>query len=461
MNSSKKHATPERTLILSLLEAAPFSVLPYQITSRNTLIASSWLIALAVGLLVGRKSVVSTDVANANGISLPAKSLYDSRSLDSPSYIAEAKKIERRKITGGSISTANEEALNQTMIELSDVLNVGNRIERTRQMIAFIDRIDNSEIADIVQNFSEAGWVDYNRSEFSMLISAWMDRDPFTAIALLDENETDGWTRKTAISAWAADSPEEAANAIKGLKDRGEVNDWVIGLIEGMARNDPEGALLALKDIEDSKTRNQAIREILPEVVIRGAEFAGKWIEQIRDPNIQRDSAKRLASSLARRDPESASDWIRNMTTVTTRREAAEVVSEIYAQQNLDAAKLWAESLPKDTMTEAAEGVAKYLARKDPVEAAIWLRGLGNDPDLDGARIRFLQETGKQDPQTALENVSTLSRPKDQERYYRDILNRWHKTDGNAAIAWATQNSDFLPAKALKGILPKPKKKKK
>jgi hypothetical protein len=148
------------------------------------------------------------------------------------------------------------------------------------------------------------------------------------------------------------------------------------------------------------------------------------------------------------------------MTTVATRRDASEVVSEIYAQQNLDGAKLWAESLPQDTMTEAAEGVTKYLARKDPAEAAIWLRSLGDDPDLDGARIRFLQETGKQDPQTALENVSTLSRPKDQERYYRDILNRWHKTDGNAATAWATKNSDFLPEKALKGILPKPKKKK-
>lgn len=434
--------------------------MPYQITPRNTLIVISWLITLAIGLLVGRKSVSNVGLTNGTVTSLPAKPLHDSRSLDSPSYIAEAQKIGRRKITNGSISTADEEAIHQTMIELSDVLNVGNNVERTRQMIAFIDRIDNSEIANIVQNFSEAGWVDYNRSEFSMLISAWMDRDPFTAIAFLDENESDGWTRKTAISAWASDSPEEAAIAIQGLEDTGEVNDWVIGLIEGMARNDPEGALLALKDIEDSNTRNQAIREILPEVVIRGAEFAGKWIEQIKDPKLQRDTAKRLASSLARRDPESASNWIRNMTTVATRRDASEVVSEIYAQQNLDGAKLWAESLPQDTMTEAAEGVTKYLARKDPAEAAIWLRSLGDDPDLDGARIRFLQETGKQDPQTALENVSTLSRPKDQERYYRDILNRWHKTDGNAAIAWATKNSDFLPEKALKGILPKPKKKK-
>ena len=432
-----------------------------KVTSRSALMASSWLGALAIGLLLGRQSAPTVSSTDQSGSPAPTGSARADRALDSPSYLAEARKAGRRKVTAGSSSATDEEAIHQTMVELSDVLNVGNRVERTRQMIEFIDRLDDSEMADIVQNFREAGWVDYNRGEFSILISAWMDRDPFSAIAYFDENETDGWTRKTAISAWAAESPEDAANAIQGLEDSGDVNDWVVGLIEGMARNDPQGALLALQDIEDGNTKNQAIREILPEVVIRGADFAGEWIEQIQEPKLQRETAKRLASSLARRDPESASDWIRNMTTVATRRDASEVVSEIYAQQDLDGAKLWAESLPQDTMTEAAEGVAKHLARKDPIEAAVWLRGLGDDPDLDGARIRFLQEAGRQDPQTALENVPTLSRANDQERYYRDILNRWRKTDQNAAVAWATENSNYLPEKVLKGILPKPKKQKK
>lgn len=431
-----------------------------KVTSRSALIAGSWLIALAIGLLLGRQIAPKGGSADDSESQDSSGSTLASKSLDSPSYIAEARKAGRRKVTAGSSAT-DEETIYQSMIDLSDVLNVGNRIERTRQMIEFIDRLDDTEMADIVQNFREAGWVDYNRNEFSMLISAWMDRDPFTAIAFLDESEADGWTRKTAISAWAADSPEDAANAIQSLEDSGEVNDWVVGLIEGMARNDPEGALLALKDIEDENTKKQAIREILPEVVIRGAEFAGEWIEQIQDPKLQRETAKRLASSLARRDPQSASDWISNMTTAATRRDASEVVSEIYAQQDLDGAKSWAESLPHDTMTEAAEGITKHLARKDPIEAANWLRGLGDDPDLDGARIRFLQEAGKQDPQTALENVPTLSRPNDQERYYRDILNRWRKNDQNAAVAWATENSESLPDKVLKGILPRPKKQKK
>jgi hypothetical protein len=106
-------------------------------------------------------------------------------------------------------------------------------------------------------------------------------------------------------------------------------------------------------------------------------------------------------------------------------------------------------------MTEAAEGVAKHLARQDPAEAAQWLQNLGDDPDLDGARILFLREAGSQDPQIALDSVPTLSKSSDQERYYRDILKTWSKTDKQAAIAWAIDNAATLPPKVVKSIVPK------
>ncbi|MFT6863663.1 MAG: hypothetical protein ACJAVK_002224 [Akkermansiaceae bacterium] len=426
-------------------------------SSSKALFALSWLGALGIGLMLGRHALpASTGLIGNNGRS-NGESIRPPNSLDSPSDAEEARNSRRResKSTRGA---SDNEAHELNMVELSDILNVGNRLDRTRQMLDYIDRLDESQITGIIESFREAGWVDYNRGEYSMLISAWMDRDPFKAIAYLDKNDADGWTRKIAISSWASDNPIDAAAAIKGLEDEGKVNDWMVGLIEGIARNDPEGALQALADLPGGHTKNEAIRKILPEVVARGAEFAGDWIEQIDEPKLQRETAKRLAHSLARKDPESASDWIRNMTKVDTRRDASEIVSEIYAQQDLAGAKEWASSLPQDTMTEAAEGVAKYLAREDPVEAARWLQGLGDDPDLDGARFRFLQEASRQDPQTALENVSTLSRSNDQERYYHDILNRWRKQDQGAAVAWALAHSESLPPKVLKGILPKPKK---
>lgn len=433
-----------------------------KISPRGSLTAISWLVALGIGLLIGRHGVPATSAKDETGASSNGSvSQQDSPISERGGSFEQTRRSVRKASPTAERSASEEEHRTRRMFELSDVLNTSNRVERTRQILTFIDQIEDDQMAGIIEGFRDAGWVDYNKSEYTMLISAWMDRDPFTAIAYLEENETDGWTRKTAISSWAADNPEAAANAIQGLEDDGKVNDWIVGLIEGMARNDPEGALRTLKDLPGGDTKLQAIREILPEVVIRGAEFAGDWIEQIEEPKLQRETAKRLAHSLARRDPESASTWINGISKAETRRDASEVVSEVYAQEDLNGAKLWAENLPQDTMTEAAEGVAKYLAREDPVEAALWLRKLGDNPDLDGARIRFLQEAGRQDPQTALENVSSLSRAKDQEKYYRDILGRWKKDDQVAAVDWAIANAESLPEKVLKSVLPKEKKKKK
>jgi hypothetical protein len=404
-----------------------------KVSPRGSLTAVSWMIALGIGLMIGRHGLPASSKSdqNKNRTSQNEKQIgfRFQESGESP----QQKRNSSRKISSTSVTGPEQEDRSRRMIKLSDILNTSNRIERTRQMLSFIDQIDDRQMAGIIEGFRDAGWVDYNRSEYTMLISAWMDRDPFTAIA---------------------------ANAIQGLEDEGKVNDWVVGLIEGIARNDPEGALRAVVNLPEGDTKMQAIREILPEVVIRGADFASDWIEQIDEPKLQRDTAKRLAHSLARRDPESASDWISKISAVETRRDASEVVSEVYAQEDLNGAMQWAESLPQDTMTEAAEGVAKHLTRKDPAEAALWLQKLGNDPGLDGARFHFLQEAGRRDPQTALENVSTLSQAKDQKRYYRDILNRWKKDDQGAAVAWAVANSETLPPKVLKSVLPKEKKKK-
>jgi hypothetical protein len=338
---------------------------------------------------------------------------------------------------------------------MAEILNTSNRVERTRQLIQFIDQLDPSEYEGIVSGFRESGWVDYNRSEYVMLISAWMSQDPHSAIDYFEQSEPDGWSRKTAIAAWAAQDPEAAAGAIDGLKDEGDVNDWIVGLAQGMARNDPAGALQTLQRLPADETRKQAIRTILPEVVSRGTDFAGEWVEMIEEPKLQREAATRLARPLADRDPVAAAEWIREINTVGARRDASEVVADVYAANDIEGAKLWTESLPLDTMTEAAEGVAKHLARQDPAEAAQWLQNLGDDPDLDGARVLFLREAGSQDPQIALDSVPTLSKSSDQERYYRDILKTWSKTDKQAAIAWAIDNAATLPPKIVKSIVPK------
>ncbi|YCM45638.1 hypothetical protein V2O64_06355 [Verrucomicrobiaceae bacterium 227] len=423
-------------------------------TLRSLLAPGSCLIALSVGLLIGRKTAPDPPAISLHPPASPTGARSPQVAAQSRSQPAHGGNA-RSASTAGSFSGSTEERKDEMLVALSDILNTSNRIERSRLLLGFLDKLESEDMENVITGFREAGWVDYNRGEYSMLISAWMDRDPYTAISFLDQNETDGWTRKTAISAWASENPDAAAEAIQELDDEGRVNDWVVGLIEGMARNDPAGALLTLQKLPPGDTRKQAIREMLPEVVIRGTEFAGEWIEQIDEPKLQSDTARNLAHSLARRDPESASDWIKGLTATETRRNASEVVSEVYASQDLDGARTWAESLPMDTLSGAAEGVAKHLTRRDPIEAAQWLQDLGTNPELDGARVEFLREAGKKDPQVALENIHNLSQPAQQERYYRDILKGWSKNDKEAAISWAIANSESIPETVLKSVVPK------
>ena len=340
---------------------------------------------------------------------------------------------------------------------LATILNEGSPLQRTRDLLSFIDSLDNQGIAEVVKTFREAGWVDFNRGEYSLLISAWMTRDPYRAMSDLDKNDPDGWTRKTAISAWASEDPDAAYLAVQELGDEGLVNDWLVGLVEGTARNDPEGALAIMQEISSKETNLEALREIVPEVVIRGHQFAGEWMQLITDPRLKKEAATRIASTMGRRDPQAASLWAESLDSPELRREASGVIAEAYAREDLDGAKNWVQSLPGDSLGPAASKVARLLTREDPNEAAIWLRQLGNDPSLDEARIRFLQEAGKQDPETALENVATLSRAQDQERYYRDLLSRWRKDDQDAAVIWATSHSELLPPKVLQSILPRQK----
>ncbi|MGD1978116.1 MAG: hypothetical protein PVJ98_01880 [Akkermansiaceae bacterium] len=425
-------------------------LLAQAIFSKSSLVT---VIALLLGFTVGRLVFpADQNLFGSDGSS-------DSGSFSSSVSVGGDSTNQETKTSSGGVRRGVTQKFSRSPEErreiLAEVLNEGNPLTRTREMLDLIDGLSNDELAELVGTFRESGWVDFNRGEYSLLISSWMSRAPFEALAYLDENDPDGWTRKIAVSSWATDDPDAAAAAIEGLSQQGQVNNWMIGLVEGMARNDPERALALVQNLEDGETAEQALREVIPEVVVRGHEFATEWMEQLTNPDLQRDAAKRIASSMGRRDPEAASLWAGRLETSALRQEASGVIAEVFAREDLDGAKNWVLELPEDSVASAASNVARLLTRESPTEAARWLEQLGDAPALDGARVRFLQEAGRQDPETAIEQVANLSRAKDQERYYRDILNQWRRQDQQAAVAWASSHAESIPAKVLRSILPR------
>lgn len=407
--------------------------------------------ALALGIVLGRYLIPASPLAFDRFSS--TQGANDQSSISSAS--GRQSQTSHSKESARKVTLRPNETTEEQRTILAGILNKGSPVLRTREMLAFIDGLDDNELMEVVETFREAGWVDYNRNEYSLLISAWMSRAPYQAVSYLETHDQDGRTRKMAISAWAAEDPGAAYAAVQGLEDEGLINDWLVGLVEGTARNDPEAALKIVRELDSKETSIQALREVIPEVVVRGQEFASEFMDQISDPKMKKEAAHRIASTMGRRDPEAASDWVNTLDTPELRRDASGVVAEVYAREDLDGAANWVRTLPLDSKGTAAANVARLLTRENPSEAAVWLRQLGNDSSLDNARIRFLQEAGRQDPETALENVATLSRARDQERYYRELLNRWRKQDQNAAVAWANSHSELIPPNVLRSILPR------
>jgi len=413
----------------------------------------SALLGLGLGLLIGQQSQPS-DITDSNLNQKQLSSRVSLRSENSENSLNENFSLQQLDRAPSQSSTNLT-----TPDQLADIINTSDKLERTRLLLSLIDTLAPHDYERYVTAFRDQGWMQSNSQEFDFLLAGWMKQAPLAAISYLSEHEPNGLARRGAISSWATENPEAAASAIADLEDGGRVNDWVIGLIHGIARNDPESALLTLQTLPKNETLRTAMKNIIPDVVSRGPEFANQWIEMVDDPSMQSFAAKNIARPLAQRDPEAASEWIRQIKTTDTRRDASEVVSEVFAANDLEAATKWAESLPPDTRSEAAEGVAKHMTRKDPAEAARWLQKLGNDPDLDGARIQFLREASRKDPEIALDQVNTLSEPAQQERYYRDILRTWSKTNEEAAISWANENSGAISVRVYRSIVPKDRRK--
>lgn len=409
--------------------------------SRKITLIAAWALTIVIGVMIGRKTSPTPTEEEA------LAALRETRTgsaIPSSEHQRSERPIEERPSRDRSRSNERIEQ------KLHDTLANADRVTRTRNLLRLIDTLSPDEFHGVIEAFRADGLSRIRGSEYSLLINAWVQADPYAAVEYIAENDDSGNARRTAITAWAAMDPHSAAAWVDGREDEGSTNDWTVGLITGIASTDPELARQTLEGLESGRTRSTAMTSILPYVMQNGFEYASDWIASIADEDLQRGTARRAARDLTRQDPEQAGTWVSEMASVPARRDASEEVSDEWARRDLESARRWAENLPEDTRTEAAEGIARQMARQDPERTADWLNSLGDNPDLDGARRIFLSESTDRNPQVALENVYTLSKESDQARMYGHILSRWSRNNQDDARLWVLDNSATLPDNVVK-----------
>lgn len=390
-------------------------------------------LALGAGVMIGRISAPSSASATAGSESSSGRA-------DRPGAgLSLAERIQRKKEGEG-----REGGAKPVDKDLKSIMELSSRLDRTQRLLAFLDRLPADQFAAVYDEFRNSPGANLRGSERSLILQAWAERDPLSALGFLQQSGAQDWERETAVATWAANDPQSAFAWASSATDEGEVNNWLLGATRGIASTNPELARDFIAQLE-GRTRDQALDAVQPYVMQYGFDFATGWIAGVGDEETRNRASRSMARDLANLDPVQASQWNAGMTNVDLRRDVSETVSDRWARTDLASARLWVERLPEDTKSEAAEGVARQFARQDPVEAAKWLSGLGNNPDLDGARRIFIEESFRNSPETSLGFVANLSDPRAQEGYYWRYLGGWMRRDEAAAREWMANNSRNIP----------------
>lgn len=407
-------------------------------SSLAALVAGAWLLTLVAGFLAGRRSAPAPD-----GTVVGATTAVPDRPGTAPEQAGPGRSSRTRLRPAHPDDSAAPG-------QLAEVLAEVDRNDRTRGFLDFLTRLSDDEFATVAAELTTGPMAELRRNEHAMLLAEWAARDPYAATDYLQSNARDDWERESLLAAWAARDPQAAFDWAGTAPDDGEVNNWVVGALHGIAAADPTLCRQLLEAMEPGPTRERSLRHAAGAIAGLGAEEAGHWLDQIADADLRQTAARSLAKPLARSDTPAAGTWVASLDDAEARRDASEVVAEHWARNDLDAARKWVESLPEDTRTEAAEGVAEQFGRSDPQRGAEWLASLGTNPDLDGARRRFLESAARADPATAIGVVGTLSDQRVRTGYYYRIVGHWAAQDANAARTWVATNAAALPPSLVK-----------
>lgn len=351
-----------------------------------------------------------------------------------------------------------------TSASLDDILLDGDVGSRFEKLLARLDRSDGEDFAAILQEINERGFKGVMREERILIISAWAKRDPIAAVEYLKEFDQGDQMQFAAMETWASNDPDAALAWARENHEGKGANDWLVGVIKGIATTDPMRAGQLIQEVSGARNsgeRWRAMEATMPFAMAQGPEYVRTWIEGLEVGDLKSRGAMWVAEKLARENPSEAAQWISSLDTKEARREASEIVAARLAREDMAGAQSWVKSLPEDTRTEAAEGVVAVMAQEDPRAAVAWLENLGDNPDYDGAWVDLVERGFKADPGVALVGALRLSDEGWREQYTGKYLSRWMKDDQSAAAQWVSEYTEYLPPKVARRYVPKPPKDKK
>jgi len=383
---------------------------------------------------------------------------------DSAAETAEARPLSTRSSTraegpGGSSSRSargssrpesrNPSAGGDAKDRLEAIVRGENALDRNRALLAFIDRLGPDDFEDAIAHFRSLGITESRSGEYALLLTAWAEADPISALAYSKDNTSGGFATNTILTAWAGRDPQ-AAIAWAEMSHTGDgANPHMAGIIRGMAGDDPLRATQLLTDMPFSRERGDALAAILPHLIRQGPDAARIWVSGIADERLREGAMTRVAEQLAATDPKGTAEWLVANPSQATNSRLDDVVAA-WARKDQTAAVSYLNSLPPgNDRSNALRGVISAVAAQDPKAAATMLRSYQGDVN-DRVVQNFVWSSFGADPAVAASHIGMIGDQGQRDEMYRRTLSGWLRRDPGTAQTWIRSNN--LPGPVMDQI---------
>lgn len=410
-----------------------------------TVSATCIIIGLA-GFMLGKFNSGKTELSEQDRLLESSERLVTQRSTSSGTDSRTRENANRPNRPGQKRA---DTSFDQKLVNMEEIVRGENALDRGRAMLEWIDSLAPEEFEAAVERFRSLGLTEARMGEYAMLLTAWAEVDPTSALAYTTANTTSGMATGTVLSAWASRDPEAAIAWAKANHEGDEANPYMVGIIRGLIASDPARATALLQEIPFSEERGQALEAMMPHLLKMGPELSKKWIAELSDERLREGAVARFAEAMAKQDPAGTAAWLMQNLSDTSVRSMDEVYGE-WAKKDPAAAVANFESLPEgDARSRALRGLVMVDARNNPQAAADLMNRFPADI-TDRTVQHFIWNSFEKAPDVAANQIALIQDEHSRNRMYERALVSWLDRDQVAAQTWI--NSANLPASVIEAL---------
>jgi hypothetical protein len=269
---------------------------------------------------------------------------------------------------------------------IQEILKTPNFFLRIKALQELLDRMAPEDFTAFFAEFSSAGGARDESYATAMVLTAWAQKDPVTALMYINKSPNSRWSKQTLIKAWAAYDPLSAEDWVMNSGD----DSLKVGLVRGILSSSKDlGNVTRLANtLENSSWETQA--RVLGELgnALRTDDLnqAMSWIDQIENPNLRKRAIESVVYPLGSGNPGEGLAWIETINNLQDQIDAIATLTYSWVEKDPIATMAYVRQLPREIQLSIAFKLTARSSYKAPEESVEWLNSLGSDPRVAQAR---------------------------------------------------------------------------